>query len=159
MMASGELDATLLYFREPNLVDRSVIDLARHPRVRPLFPDATVEGARYFSRTGLFHINHGMIVKQSVLDRHPWVAVNLYNAFNEAKGLWEARGRELIEAHLQTGALPLSGRKALMSDPYAYGVQANRAILETLTRYSVEQGLSRRQAALDEIFTPSSLNL
>ena len=64
-----------------------------------------------------------------------------------------------LEAHLQTGALPLSGRKALMSDPYAYGVQANRAILETLTRYSVEQGLSRRQAALDEIFTPSSLNL
>ncbi len=81
LMASGELDATLLYFREPNLVDRSTIDLTRHPQVRALFPDAASEGARYFAKTGLYPVNHCVAIQQALLDRHPWVAINLYHAF------------------------------------------------------------------------------
>ena len=159
MMAAGELDATLLYLREPNLVDRSVIDLDQHPLVRPLFPDAAAEGARYYRKTGLFHINHGMAVRRSILEQHPWVAVNLYNAFVEAKDLWEARARELIEAHLQTGGLPLSERRTLKTDPYPYGIKANRMVLETIARYSVEQGLTPRKLSLNEIFASSTLEL
>src|SRR5215831_11730931 len=37
MLVGGELDATLLYLTADNLVDRSRIDLAGDPRVRPLF--------------------------------------------------------------------------------------------------------------------------
>jgi 4,5-dihydroxyphthalate decarboxylase len=153
------LDATLLYFREPNLVDRSVIDLDRDPHVRALFPDAACEGARYFQKNGLYPVNHGVAVKQSVLDQHPWVAVNLFNAFVEAKDLWEARGRDLMDAHLQTGGLALSERGVLKSDPYPYGVQANQKVLKALAGYSREQGLTPRELALEEIFAPSTLDL
>jgi 4,5-dihydroxyphthalate decarboxylase len=159
MMDEGKLDATLLYFREPNLVDRSTIDLALHPKVRPMFPDAAAEGARYFAKTGLHHINHGMTVRQDLLDRHPWVAVNLYHAFNAAKDLWLARGRDLMDTHIQTGGNALAQRDVLRKDPYAYGVKANRNALETLARYSAEQGLTKRPAALEEIFAPVALDL
>ncbi len=159
MMASGELDATLLYLREPNLVDRSAIDLERHPRVRPLFLDAASEGARYFQKTGLFPANHCVAIQQSLLDRHPWVAINLHQAFVEAKNLWLARGNDLIDTHMQIGGLPTSVRKAMASDPYSYGVQTNRAVLTTLAQYSHEQGLTSRRLGLDELFSPSSMDL
>jgi 4,5-dihydroxyphthalate decarboxylase len=159
LMASGELDATLLYFREPNLVDRSTIDLTKHPQIRPLFPDAACEGARYFAKTGLYPVNHCVAIQQSLLDRHPWVATNLYHAFVEAKDRWRARGNDLIDTHIETGILPISAGQAAKRDPYAYGAQANRAVLETLAGYSHEQGLTPRVAVLEEIFSPSSLDL
>src|ERR1700731_3084439 len=48
MLTRGELDATLLYLSGRNLVDRSRIDLAADPRVRPLFADRAAEGRRYY---------------------------------------------------------------------------------------------------------------
>lgn len=159
LMASGELDATLLYFREPNLVDRSTIDLTKHPQVRPLFPDTAREGARYFSKTGLYPVNHCVAIQQALLDRHPWVAINLYHAFVEAKNLWRSRGNDLIETHIETGVLPVSARSAIATDPYSYGVLSNHAVLSALAGYSNEQGLTPRKLGLDEIFLPSSLDL
>jgi 4,5-dihydroxyphthalate decarboxylase len=38
-------------------------------------------------------------------------------------------------------------------DPWAYGLgEANRKNLETLSRYSFEQGLIERRLAIDELF-------
>ena len=82
MMMSGELDATLLY---PNLVDRSRIAFEGNPNVRYLSQDRTAEGQRYFQKTGIFPINHGLVVRPSVYERKPWVAVNIFNAFRQAK--------------------------------------------------------------------------
>ena len=39
------------------------------------------------------------------------------------------------------------------------GEQANRHILETITQYSNEQGLTPRKLALEEVFAPSTLDL
>src|SRR6516164_9067468 len=46
MLVAGELDATLLYLTDRNLVDRSLLDLSTDSRVRPLFPDRATEGRR-----------------------------------------------------------------------------------------------------------------
>jgi 4,5-dihydroxyphthalate decarboxylase len=71
MMLSGELDATLHYTVNANLVDRATADLRNHPDIRPLFPDPLAEGARYFRKTGIFPINHGMAIRKEIADRHP----------------------------------------------------------------------------------------
>src|SRR5438876_10683959 len=55
MLLSGELDATLLYIQDNNLVDRSKENLDASQKVRRLFSDPTAEGARYFQKTGFFH--------------------------------------------------------------------------------------------------------
>jgi len=71
MMMSGELDATLLYLTYPNLVDRSRIAFEGNPNVRYLFQDRTAEGQRYFQKTGIFPINHALLVRPSVYERNP----------------------------------------------------------------------------------------
>ena len=76
MMLSGELDATLLYIVDPNLIDRSTADLWSHPDIAPLFPDARAEGIRFYEKTGLYPINHGMVVKREIAEDHPWVLLN-----------------------------------------------------------------------------------
>ena len=60
-------------------------------------------------------------------------------------------------------ALPWFGQeleetRALMVDNfYSYGIEVNRKTLETLFRYSHEQGLAQRVLSIDELFTPESL--
>src|SRR6202167_5396655 len=81
MMLAGELDAALHYIVDPNLIDRSTADLWHHPEIAPLFPDPVVEGGRYYRKTGLFPINHGMVVKRALAETQPWVVLNLLKAF------------------------------------------------------------------------------
>ena len=71
MMVSGELDAVMFYLVDPNLIDRSTVDLHNHPDIKPLFPDPLAEGVRYYKKTGIFPINHGMVIKREIAEQHP----------------------------------------------------------------------------------------
>jgi 4,5-dihydroxyphthalate decarboxylase len=159
MLLNGELDASLLYIADRNLVDRSGVDLTGNPAVRTLYPDPAAEGVRYYKKTGIFPINHGMVVKRSLLEENPWVAINLYKAFAEARDRVAARTRELAGVYFDLGLLPGGERSALGADPYPYGVKANQKVLETIAEYSHEQGLTPRVVKLDEVFAPSTLEL
>ena len=50
-------------------------------------------------------------------------------------------------------------RAALGADYWSYGAGENRHVLETLARYSFEQGLSVRQLPFAEMFAPSTYDL
>src|SRR5581483_11640507 len=132
MLLNGELDASLLYIADANLVDRSGVDLRGNPAIRNLFPDPAAEGVRYFQKTGIFPINHGVVVRRSLLEEHPWVAINVYKAFLEAKERVNQRARELASVYFTLGLLPPEKRSALAQDPYPYGITANRKVLETI---------------------------
>ena len=58
-----------------------------------MFPDPMAEAARYFRKTGIYPINHGMVVRRSILEQHPWVARSLFDAFATAKTQWLAKLR------------------------------------------------------------------
>ena len=117
MLVAGEVDATVHYLPENNLVDRSRVRLQDHPEIRQLFPDPAGEGRRYFAKTGLFPINHGMVVRRSIVERHPWVVLNVYNAFRLAKEQWLADLRASAQPHLELGMLPEGTEEALKRDP------------------------------------------
>ena len=158
MMVKGELDATLLYLTNPNLVDRSRINLAGDSRFKPLF-DRPAEAKRYFAKTGIYQINHGMVIRRSIFERHPWAALNIYNAFAKARrDVIRARDNALIR-HFEPGLIGDDVKKALATDPMVYGVKANRTVLETITQYVHEQGLTPRLVALEEMFAPSTMDL
>lgn len=159
MLADGRLDATLLYLQENNLVDRSRATLEGNPQFRLLFADPVAEGQRYYARTGIFPINHGMVVRRSLYEKHPWIALNLFNAFRAAKERAAARMRELAATHVDLGLLGPDARRALAIDPYPYGVKSNQKVLETVAAYSHEQGLTPRVIAMDQVFAPSTLDL
>jgi 4,5-dihydroxyphthalate decarboxylase len=157
MMVRGELDATLLYLTNPNLVDRSRIDLSKDNRFRPLF-DRAAEAKRYFAKTGIYQINHGMVIRRSIFERHPWAALNIYNAFAQARGdVLRARDTSLLR-HFEPGLIGDEVRRVLAADPMAYGVKGNRKVLETITQYVHEQGLTSRRVALEEMFAPSTMD-
>lgn len=152
MLASGEIDA-LMGARTPSSLDGR--------RVRRLFPNYREVEAEYFRRTGIFPIMHTVVIRRDVLDRQPWVARSLYDAFCQAKH------RAL--AHIgDTAALTVSvpwllaeieEARALMGDDYwPYGLEPNRRTLETLARYDHEQGLAGRLVAPEELFAASTLD-
>ena len=158
MLVRGELDGALHYLVDKNLVDRSTADISGITRY--LFPDPAAEGRRYFAKTGLFPINHGVVVRRSLLEKHPWIALNLFSAFAAAKETIAQCGKSHLHWYLETGLLDESvGRTLKRNDPLAYGVKASRAVLETITQYVHEQGLCARRVALEEIFAPSTMDL
>jgi 4,5-dihydroxyphthalate decarboxylase len=158
MMVAGELDAALLYIVDPNLVDRSTMDLWNHPGIKPLFDDSVAEGIRYYKKTGIYPINHCMVVRRQVAERHPWVLLNILKAFKEANEIADAERLLHVENHIDVGLVPPESRDALRNAVVRHGVKANAAILEAATQYSFEQGLTQRQVRLDELFAANTLD-
>jgi 4,5-dihydroxyphthalate decarboxylase len=157
MMASGELDATLHYLSHDNLVDRSRVDLWNHPEIKRLFPDPIAEGVRYYRKTGLYPINHGMVIKREIVERHPWVVLNLYKAFERANRMADAQRAEHVEYHVAAGLIDAQAGAALREPVLHHGIAANRPVLETAAQYSHEQGLTPRLVKLNELFAASAM--
>jgi 4,5-dihydroxyphthalate decarboxylase len=158
MMLSGELDACMSYNRRHHdLIDRSDADLENHPDITPLFPDSAAEALRYYKKTGIYPINHGMVVKRAVFEREPWVVINILKAFNQANDIADNERREHVAYHLETGLVPAEYRQPLATRIIKHGLKANRAVLETAAKYSNQQGLTPRVMMMDELFAPNAL--
>ncbi len=156
MLASGELDATVLYLNEPNLIDRSRIDLAKLDVIRPLFPDVIAEGQRFFAATGLYPINHTLVIRRSLAERHPWIPLNLQAAFERAKDISLRQSWEGLAPWHETGSIR-SATPRQPDDPLPYGIRSSREVLETISLYLHEQGLTDRRVAIDEVFVANTL--
>jgi 4,5-dihydroxyphthalate decarboxylase len=157
MMIAGTLDACLFYFPNRNSINRSIANLEDHPEIKPLFPDSVAEGIRYYRKTGIYPINHGVVIKRNVAERHPWAIARLLEVFNEANAAADRARMEHIAYHLETGLLPPEYRKSLSTPLVSYGIEANRKTLEMAARYSHDQGLTSRIVGIDEIFDPNCL--
>ena len=156
MLLEGKLDGALRYLAGTNnLVDRSSADLYKHPDFKTLFPDPHAEGVRFYNKTGIYPINHGMVIKREIAERHPWTVLNLFKAFQKANAIAEKARKEAVEYHLETGLLPPESRKALATPLIRHGIAANRKVLETAAQWSFEQGLTPRLIKLEELFAPS----
>jgi 4,5-dihydroxyphthalate decarboxylase len=158
MLVRGELDGALLYLVHPNLIDRSTIDVSSV--TRHLFPDPDAEGRRFYAKTGLFPINHTVVVRRALLERHPWIALNLYSAFVAAKEEIARYGASYLHWYFETGLLDQRVKHALAeNDPLAYGFKASRGVLETIAQYVHEQGLSERLVKVEELFAASTRDM
>lgn len=156
MMLEGKLHGALRYLAGTNnLVDRSTLDLYNHPDFKTLFPDPHAEGVRFFKKTGIYPINHGMVIKREIAEKHPWVVLNIYKAFQKANELAEKARKDAVAYHLETGLLSADAGKALAVPLIRHGIEANRKVLETAAQYSFEQGLTPRLMTLEELFAPS----
>jgi 4,5-dihydroxyphthalate decarboxylase len=155
MLEKGEIDG-LLSARAPRCFLRG------SPNVGRLFPDYPAAEEAYFRKTGLFPIMHAVGIRRSLVEKYPWLAVNVYKAFLKAKALCMHELGQI--GHLAT-TLPwpvyaYDRARALMGEDYwPYGALENKLPLETLARYSFRQGLSVRQVPLDEMFAKPTYEL
>jgi 4,5-dihydroxyphthalate decarboxylase len=166
MLVAHELDAAPVQraFRaETNVIDRSTRIRGTGgdwSKVKPLFEDTIAEGARFFRAHGYIPANHTFIIRGDVHRKYPWLAFNLYAAFQKAKDLARERLANSIPMGLVFGRQYLAQTRAIFGDdPFPYGVEANRPMLQTIVDYSHEQGLTPTKLAIDDLFAPSTLAL
>lgn len=151
MLADGQLDG-IVSPRPPSCFE------AGHPQVRRLWPDHRAEERRFYLEAKLFPIMHVVAVRRSLVERHPWLATNVFRAFVEAKQL---AIHDLEQTNFLRVTLPwidLDAIRELMGKDYwPYGVEANRAELSSAARWSFEEGLSSRLLEPEDLFDPASM--
>ncbi|WP_163886937.1 ABC transporter substrate-binding protein [Aliiruegeria sabulilitoris] len=154
LLLEGEVDA-LFHAGTPAAF------IAGDARIERLFPDFRAVERDYFERTGIYPIMHVLAIRRDVAEEHPWLARAVFDAYSQAKTLaYETKDR-LTWA---TDMLPwysqeLEDTRALMGrNFYPYGIEPNRKTLETLFRYSHDQGLASRVLTIEETFLPGSLD-
>jgi 4,5-dihydroxyphthalate decarboxylase len=129
-------------------------------KVKPLFVDRMAEGARFFKKWGFLPVNHAYTIRGDIYKKYPWVAFNLYTGFVKAKQHFNAKFLDAIPSALFFGKEYLTKTQDLFgSDPYPYGVHANRKMIQTLIDFSHEQGLITKKPAVEELFAASTLEL
>jgi 4,5-dihydroxyphthalate decarboxylase len=151
MLLAGEIDAILSAIPPKSFV-------AGSPDMVRLVPNYVEVESEYFRRTGIFPIMHFIAIKRPLFERHPWMAVNLYKAFEEAKDRSIARIRNMMVSHFPLPWNPDNGRRATEmfgQDFWPYGVAPNRTTLEAFLTYCLEQGVAHRPVTVDEMFPPN----
>ena len=116
-----------------------------------LFPNAAEIEAEYYARTGVYPMHGTIVVKDSVLAEHPWVAKSIYDAFEKAKQDYLVR-LDSGEATSATDKKYLELRKIVGHDPLPYGIEANRKTIEALEATAFKQGLTPRRMSMSELF-------
>jgi 4,5-dihydroxyphthalate decarboxylase len=153
MLLDGEVDA-VFSARPPRSLADGNSDVVR------LFPEFEGIEREYVRRTGIFPIMHVIALRSEVLDEHPWVAMNLLEAFEEAKQRSVARLTDITASRvpLPWGASRMDEAKALFGDdPWPYGVEANRTTLESFIRFAWEQGVIAERLEPEALFPPQVL--
>ncbi|MEO7743142.1 MAG: hypothetical protein ABIR98_09415 [Usitatibacter sp.] len=147
MLASGELPAAI------NLECDS-------PDVRPLIADPKEAGLESLRSTGHYPINHTIVVRDDLLDAHPELAADAFEAFAQAKRLYVEKlragaiARPTAADELHRRVMEITGR-----DPLPYGIEPNRQALEELLRAARHQNIIDRPMAVDDLFAPSTRSL
>lgn len=148
MLLSGNLDA-IISARPPAPF------LQGNPAITRLFPDFQAVEEAYWKKTGIFPIMHTVVIRSEVLARHSWVAMNLFQAFEEAKRRSLARALTLNVARFPIPwytSQAMRARELFGPDFWPYGIEANRPTLEAFLTYAYEQGVAHRRLNVEELF-------
>jgi 4,5-dihydroxyphthalate decarboxylase len=130
-----------------------------HPEVDFLFPNYAELEREYFKRTGFFPIMHTLLIKTTLLEKNPWVAMSLFNAWQESKCKcyeW-LRWQRVHQTSLWYRALWEEEQAIAGQDPYLWGFQKTRVEVNKLLEYCHHQGITTRKFEPEEIFHPSTL--
>jgi 4,5-dihydroxyphthalate decarboxylase len=148
MLLSGEIDAAISA-RVPDAFKKGGGKIVR------LFPEYRAEEARYHAATGIYPIMHVIAMRRTIFERYPWVAMNLFKAFDEAKRRSLERIRDLTASRIPvpwSAAIADEWSKDFGADPFPYGLEENRKTLAAFCRFAHEQGVTAKQLTPDDLF-------
>jgi 4,5-dihydroxyphthalate decarboxylase len=155
LLVEGKLDAVI----GPNVLPAIS---RKDPRARRLFRDYRTEEQTYFKKTGIFPTSHIVTLKQEYVDRHPSAPVALLQAFrrsrDEAFNRLDGPDPQVIVYSWM--AVAVNEQRELMGENYwAYNIEANHRVLEAMTQYAHEQGLSTHRIDYQSFFWPEAAAL
>lgn len=150
MVSRGEVDA-LIYPETPDV-------LGAIGGLRRLLADSHGAEVEYFQQTGVFPIMHTVALRREIVEANPWLPYETLTAFRSSKdqALKDVQDpRKICLAWVQD---TYEHQVRLMGpDPFGYDAESSRVAIETLVRYSVEQGILTKPLALEELFYPTTM--
>jgi 4,5-dihydroxyphthalate decarboxylase len=154
MLVSGEIDA-VLSAAPPACFEEG------YPNIGRLFENYREVEARYYRETSIFPIMHVVTIRRELVDINPWIAMNLFKAFEEAKRRSIARALDIKAPRFPIPWCYDDARQAQVTfgaDYWPYGIEPNRPTLEAFLRYAHEQGVCHRLVDVEELFARSVRN-
>jgi 4,5-dihydroxyphthalate decarboxylase len=148
MLLSGEVDAAISA-RVPDAFGKGAGKIVR------LYPNYRVEEMRYHADTGIYPIMHVMAMRRAVFERYPWVAMNLFKTFDEAKRRSLERIQDLTASRIPVpwaAAIASEWGEKIGDDPFPYGLEENRKTLDAFCRFAHAQGVTEKRLTPDELF-------
>jgi 4,5-dihydroxyphthalate decarboxylase len=146
MLAQGELAAAI------------GVGKLDSPDIKPLIPDAAAAEAAWYRKTGIYPINHTVVVKDALLQSDPSLAPRLFAGFKAAKAQFLKELGSGVE--LSGEAQALAKRRSLVGDdPLPNGLTSNRKALEAIIRFAHEQKILPRPVKPEEMFAANTLEL
>lgn len=169
MIAAGQLDAALsgaagIGRSGPPTANweaaaSRAVEAPTAAQLTPLFPNARAFETEWYRRTKIFPIHGIIVIKNTVLAEHPWVAPELLRAFQASKALHlqrlAAAGPATADDRLILDNQELIGG----GDPLPFGLEANRPTIEALIQYAYSQKIIPAQVRPEEVFAPNALDL
>ncbi len=116
MLLAGEIDAAV------------GIETSGHPDLRSLIPDGERATVEWSQRTGIYPINHIVVVKEEIAHAHPWIKTELLALFEAAK------------------------QKSPGKTGPSFGLQPIRAAIEAVASYVFDQQITPRVFKAEELF-------
>jgi len=128
------------------------------PDVKPLIANAADAEAAWYRKTGIYPLNHTVVVKDSLLQADPALAPRLFQAFKDAKAIFL---EELSSgAELSGDARALAQRRAVVGDdPLPYGLARNRKAMDAVIQFARDQKILPRRVSSEEMFAKNTLDL
>jgi len=127
-----------------------------------MFPDLKSAEQTYYRDTGLFPIMHAVAIRADVAKDNPGLSEAVFRMYSEAKQIAYANlaTTTVLRTTLPWVTEEFEETRKLMGDDYwRYGIDANRKELESVMRYTHEQGLVKKLGNYQEMFHPSTLDL
>ena len=151
MLLDGELEAAIYPEVLPSIRNRA-------PQVGLLFPDPKAAEVEYYRRSGIFPIMHTVVIRNEILEKHPWVAVSVLQGLQRAKALCYRRLQNPRNLALVWVQELMHEQEAVFGkDPWPYNLEDNRKTLEAAVRYAFDQGMIRQKPKIEELFFAPSL--
>jgi len=120
-----------------------------------LFPNFDEDERRYYNETRIFPIMHAVVIKKEIVDRDPWVATSLYEAFVESKRRYDQFTQQPHRLSSVWHNRDEEG-EFFGKDPFSQGLSKNRHDLDAMMQFAREQGMFPHALAVGELFTPNT---
>lgn len=128
------------------------------PDVMPLFVHPREAEAAWYRKTGIYPVNHTVVVKDSLLQSDPTLAPRLFGAFKEAKAVF--LNQLDSGATLTPDAQAIAQRRSVVGDdPLPYGLAKNRKALEAIIQFARDQKILPQAVTPEDMFPRNTLDL
>jgi 4,5-dihydroxyphthalate decarboxylase len=144
LVEQGQIDAAL----EPYQA------LAANPKLRCLVSNYREAEAGYFRRTGAIPVVHTVVLREEIVEAHPWLPEALVNAFRRAQDSADSYRSEQERAESRW-------ERETMGEPFQYSLKRGcaRRSVERLMEYQAQQGIIDSPPKLAELFFPEVMDL